>query len=155
MAGTNAVKFKRALIVGLGTRMAGIPSVAAVQVAYKYPGRTVEREVVHGGRVEGDQRFPVMNGGAVRIKRHEVLTVKLHIVVHAPGDEAEEAEVRAVEIGTVVEELLAADPIFALTDLGGQMIQAAITALDLDSDEDDDAAIAVLTYDIECESRLN
>jgi hypothetical protein len=147
MSGSNAVAYKKALIDGL----AAASALAAVQVSYHFPGNNSERELIHAGRVEGTQSYPVSRGGAGRFPRDEELTVKLHIVVTRPGADPYEVEARCIEIGKVVEELIAGDP--DLTGLTG-IIYSGITAVDLDSDSDDDGSIAVLTYDVFFKSRL-
>ena len=148
MAGTNAVAYKKALT----DAVAAAPQIIAddIQVGYDWPGH-VERELIHGGRVEGAQSYPVSRGGGGRFPRDEELTVALHIVVRAPGGTIYEAELRASEIGTVVEELLAANP--ALTDVAG-VIYSGIAGIELESDYDDDDAIADLTYQVLLKSRL-
>lgn len=146
MPGTNAVAAKKALIDALDAA----PALADVQVAYAYPGHDPERELIHGGRVEGDHTYPV-SGSGPRFKRDEDLTIKLHIVVSKPGATPYDVEVRCQEIGVVVEELIAGDP--DLTGVTG-LLWTGITAVDLDSDSDDDGAIGVLTYDVGARSRL-
>lgn len=147
MAGTNAVKFKKALIDALSSS----PALEGVQVSYHYPGDDPERELIHGGAVEGPQEYPVMRGGGGRLPRNEELTFKLHIVVTKPGSDPYEAELRATELGEVVEELLAADP--DLTGLEG-VIKSGVTNVFVDSDVDDEGAIGVLVYDVTVKSRL-
>lgn len=147
MAGTNAVVFKKALFDAL----AAAPALEGVQVSYHFPGNDPERELIHGGAVEGTQNYPIIRGGGGRFPRDEELSVKLHIVVTQPGSDPYEVEFRATELGTVVEELLAGDP--DLTGLTG-IIYSGISNVFLDSDVDDDGAIGILTYDVLVKSRL-
>ncbi|HEV2778547.1 MAG TPA: hypothetical protein VGX25_04030 [Actinophytocola sp.] len=149
MAGTNAVAAKKALIDGL----AAAPDLvnAGVQVAYSYPGHDAERELIHGGRVEGTHDYPV-SGSGPRFKRDEQLTIKLHIVVTKPGATVYDVEARCAEIGTVVEELIAGDPDLVNVP---RLQWTGISAVDLDSSEEDEHAIGVLTYDVFAKSRLD
>lgn len=155
MSWTNAVAGKKALIDALDASAAPAltrPDGTRVKFAYSYVGNEHERELVHAGKVEGQQSYPVFGGGQARFKRDENLTIKLHIVVTIPGGSQYEAELRATEIGGVVEELVAKA---TLAGLNGQVIKVGITGVDLDSDADDDQAIAVLTYDVGVDSRLS
>lgn len=143
---TNAYSAKRALI----TVLAADSRLAAVQVEYSYPGHAVDRELVHAGRAEASQSYPLSAGGRARLPRDEALTVRLCIVVSKPNTSAEECEQRCVQIGTVVEEIVATA---TLTGVEG-LIYGGITGLDLDSDDHDDGAVGVLTYDVFYKSRL-
>lgn len=149
MAGTNAVLIKKALFDAL----AEAPELEDVQVSYGYPGPHVDRKLIHGGKVEGSQRYPVMRGGGGRHPRTETLTFKVHIVVSIPGDTVYDVELKCTELGTVLEEWLAAKP-----DLGPSapegLLFGGLSYVDLDSDADDEGAIGVLTYDVTFESRL-
>ncbi len=148
MAGTNAVVIKKALFDAL--EEAGLDDV---QVSYGYPGPHAERKLIHGGKVEGTQRYPVIRGGGGRHPRAEVLTFKVHIVVSLPGASVYEVELECSNLGTVLEEWLAGNP-----NLAGHapesVLYGGIASVDLDSDSDDEGAIAVLTYDMTFESRL-
>lgn len=147
MAGTNAVAFKKALFDAL----AEAPALEGVQVSYGYPGDDAERELIHGGRVEGPQSYATIRGGGGRFPRDEELTVKVNIVVTKPGADPYEVELRATELGTVVEELLAGDP--DLTGLTG-IVYSGIANLFVDSDVDDDGAFGLLVFDVMVKSRL-
>ncbi len=149
MAGTNAVLIKKALFDALEVA----PGLESVQVSYGYPGPHVDRKLIHGGKVEGSQRYPVMRGGGGRHPRTENLTLKVHIVVSLPGASVYEVELECTKIGSTLEEWLAAKP-----DLGASapegLLFGGLSYVDLDSDSDDDGAIGVLTYDASFESRL-
>lgn len=151
MAGTNAVRAKKALIakiVALGLTTA---DGSDLQVAYSWPGATAEREVVHAGLVTFEQNPAAFRGGG-RCPRDEDVTVELHVAVRLPGGSEEEADTRASEIGTVIEEAIAADPTLAgATDL----VIARIDGGELESGSNDDDAAALLTYRIILKSRLN
>lgn len=149
MAGTNAVLIKKALFDALEDA----PALQDVQISYGYPGPHVDRKLIHGGKVEGSQRYPVMRAGSGRHPRQESLTFKVHIVVSLPGASAYDVELSCTEIGSTLEEWLAANP-----NLGGYapdgVLYGGLSYVDLDSDSDDDGAIGLLTYDVTFESRL-
>jgi hypothetical protein len=147
---TNASAAKKALIALVAQILAANPGTAGVEVTYAYDGRRHERELVHAGRVEGSQEYATFGGGRARLSRDESLTIKLHVVVYRPGDEQQDAEDRCVEIGTVIEEALAAA---SKPDIPG-LVWAGVGTVDLDGDVDDDGAIGVLTYDVAVTSRL-
>jgi hypothetical protein len=148
MAGTNALAYKQALVAAA----ASAPIVAAdgIQVEYDWPGR-VERELIHGGRVEGTQSYPVSRGGGGRMPRDEELQVDLNVVVASPGTTPEETETRAVQIGTEIENWLAEH-----LDLGGisGVIYSGVVGVEMETSVDDDGTITVLTYRHLLKSRL-
>lgn len=152
MAGTNAVYIKKALVDALTEA----PVLESVQVEYGYPGPHVERELIHLGKVEGSQSYPVMRGGSGRHPRKEVLTLKVHIVVSVPGASVYDVELRCAELSTELEHFLAANPDLTgyMPADGGQVIYGGLTYVDLDSDSDDEGAVGVLTNDLTFESRL-
>jgi hypothetical protein len=148
MSGTNAVKAKKAVIDLLGEAFAA----TTVQVSYHYPGRSAERELVHGGVVTGTHGFLAMKGRRPRHARDEELVFRLHVVVSKPGDDPYDAELRCTEIGDEIENALSER--FAVDAVPG-LLSIRVTAVDLDSDSDDQGAIAVLTYDVACRSILD
>lgn len=151
MAGTNAVRAKKALIAKIAALDLGGVQAGGVQVAYSWPGSKAEREVVHGGLVTFEQEPAAFRGGA-RCPRDEEVTVEVHVVVKLPGGTEEDVDTRATEIGTVIEEAIASDP--TLTDAADLKI-ARVDGGELESGTDDDAAAGVLTYRIILRSRLN
>lgn len=143
MAGTNAVAAKKAVIDALTTRMTD------TQVSYHYPGRFAERELVHAGRVEGSHQFHAMKGARTRHARQEGITFRLFVVVRIPGGDPYDAELRCTVLGAEVEHELAAA--MSVDGIPG-LVMIRVTAVDLDSEADDEGATAVLTYDVACKS---
>lgn len=147
MAGTNAVAAKQALVA----KLAALPGLSGVQVAYSWPGSRAERECVHGGKVTFDQNPAAYRGGG-RQPRNEDVTVLIHVVVHKPGATVEDTDTRAVEIGTVIEDAVAADPTLS----GATNLKIArIDGGELDHEFDDDSAASVLDYRFILRSRLD
>lgn len=140
MAGTNAHAAKQRLIDLLDAST----SLVGVQVAYS-PPREIERECIFAGKVSGPVELAAMRGGA-RLMRTERLTLRLYVEVAAPGDDVAAAEARAVELGAVVEELVAGNP--TLNDLADLKL-AQVAGVELDSGVDDESAYARLVYEIE------
>jgi hypothetical protein len=115
VAGTNAVVVKTALLAlfktGLATAGEGGKQVL---VHDAYHGRLVEREYVYFGHLVGSQE-PLVFRAAGRMPRLEELTVDLHVEVAKPGATTVETDGRVTAIGTVIEEIIAADPTFGAT----------------------------------------
>ena len=154
MAGSATQLVKKRLVDLSRLALVADPVTEQVTVAYSYSGKDHERELVHGGRATSTQSYPLSDGGTIRHQRDQTVTVKLHVVVRIPGGTQEEAEARATEIGTRIEERIAATADLDDTDSELGVIQAGVVADDLDGDVDDDSAIAVLTYDVEVDVRL-
>lgn len=152
MAGTNAVRAKKSLLAGIETLLAGEPTTDEVKVTYAYRGHEHERELVHGGRVFGPQDYPV-SSGIGEFPRDEDLTIKLYVVVDIPGGDQEEVEERAVAIGTLIETWIATTAELPGFD-PGEITSVGINAIDLDSDADDDGALASLDYDVTVSTRI-
>lgn len=148
---TNAVRAKQALITQVRTLLAANPTTDQVTVTYGYDARRDDRELVHCGKAEGPQNYAVSGGGRARYSRDENLTVKLHIWVRLPGATQEEAEARCVEIGTVIEEAVAAKA--TIPNVPGP-IWSGITYVDLDGDVDDEGGVGFLLYDVAVNTRL-
>jgi hypothetical protein len=145
MTSTNAVAAKKAVIDHLTT------ALPEVQVAYSYPGRNPARELVHAGRVEGNHSFFAMKGTRARHAREEEATFRLHVVVEKPGFSPYDCELRCAEIGEEIEHALSAT--FTLDGIPG-LLSVRVTAVDLDSADEDEGAVGVLTYDVTCRSVL-
>jgi hypothetical protein len=139
MAGTNAVAAKKAIIALLRAA----PKLAGVQVAYSWPTRDAEREVISGGKFEFTQQREGYGSA-----REENLTLDLFIVVRTPGGTVEDAETRAVELGSIVEDVVRANPHLAGVKVAG------VAGGDSNSGVDDDSAVCELAYHIACVSTL-
>lgn len=151
MAGTNAVAAKRALIAKITALEIPGADGGVVQVAYSWPGERAEREVVHGGTATFEQNPAAFRGGG-RCPRDEEVTVEVHIAVTIPGGTEEDADLRVVEIGTPIEEAIAADPTLADAP---DLVIARVDGGEIESGFNDDAAAALLTYRVILKSRLN
>lgn len=145
MAGTNAVNAKLAVITALQAAFAD----TEVQVSYHYPGRDGLRELIHAGRVEGSHSYFAMKGSRTRHAREEDITFRLFVCVLKPGEDPYVAEARCVELGVEIEHALSER--FALDGIPG-LLSIRVTAVDIDSDVEDEGAMAVLTYDVACKS---
>lgn len=146
MAGTKAVVVKKELVAVLS---AAAP-LATVQIAYSWPGSRAERELIHLGKIRADQEYAAMRSTG-RIPRDETLFVSVHIIVVQPGGTVEETDERATALGTVVEELVAADP--TLNSPPG-LLYGGVHSVELDYELTDDGAISALTYELQFTSRL-
>lgn len=138
MKGTvDVVAMKRALVAHISAAV----TVAEldVQVAYAWPGKRADRECIHGGRMDWEK------AGAGLDEDSTVLVIEVHSVVQLPGATIEETDVRAAELGAVVERALVDDD-----TLGGQpgVLSARVLGGDMDHGASDDGAMSVLTQRI-------
>lgn len=143
MAGTNAAAFKLALVAALQAA----PGLVGVQVVYSQASqRTVNREWVSLGEVKFVHSRTGTHG-ATRRTRTEVLAVEVLVQVRQMGTTPQDADQRAVAIGTVLEELLADDP-----TVGGAVpkgLYAVVAGGDLATVADDDGVYSQLTYNLQ------
>lgn len=151
MSGTNIVAAKAAILALLQAA----PALAGVQVEYTFPGRTLERETIYGGKITFQQDYstfasPTVTSG--RQPRRETAVLSWHIEVRQADLDAPGADLRAVQLGGVLEDIIASDP-----TLGGQsgILALAITSGDLEQVQDDDAVSSVLGYQITVRSDLS
>lgn len=143
--GTSAVAIKQALIALVADLELGDA------VASYGPPPNPPREYLYTGRARGGSKPLAMRAGG-RVPRDEQLRVELHIVVTRPdATEIEQAEQRAVELGELVIDAVAAAP--TLNDLPG-LLHIAYTDIDLASGADDDAASAWLILTFTARSNL-
>lgn len=155
MAGTNLITCRQALIAALTALAVPAGLLDGVTVDYSYVGKrhSGTREYLFGGTSEGSVSLAAMQGGS-RVKREETPNWPLTIYVTKPGEETtEDADVRAVAIGAVLENYVALN-----VTLGGSitgLLKATIPSWSLTSWVDDDAAYAVLTYQVEFHSYLS
>lgn len=149
MSGTLAYAVKRFLVDQLGE----LPSLEGVQTAYSYPGRTIERECVYGGRSAGSSELAAFSPAGQPVRRTENFTVDLVIWVFTPGEsDTAAAEARAVEIGSAVETWIDNNPTFA-GDIP-KLLKAYVAGFELDSGLTDDGAVAELVYSIAVQTYL-
>lgn len=145
MPGSNAVAAKAAIVA----RLQAAPALTGVQVAYAWPGKRVERECIFGTKIRWDDEYLAFAKAAGRMPRLETATITFVVFVVDSSHDFEAADRRAVELGTVLEELVAGDPRLSDTTLA-----TAISSGDLEALEDDGAAVAQLTYEISVRSEL-
>jgi hypothetical protein len=147
VSGTTAVAVKKALIEALKTA----PALAGVQVAYSYPGRTAQREIVYGGKVTFDQAHAGARAGS-RPARDETGTVTLIVEVAQAGNEdAYASDLRAQVIGTAIEEYVEGN-----LNLGGLagLLFCGMTGGELESATNDDDWTSYLVYRVAFRSRI-
>lgn len=150
MAGTAIVAARQALVAALDA----LSALDGIPVSYSYAAKLADgsnREFIYGGgSSEATVAQSAMKGPTGRIKRDESATWALHVMVVKPGEVTTEAgDARAVAIGTVIENYIAANP-----TLGGTVLFARISSWSLTSNFDDDATYSLLSYSIAIESYL-
>lgn len=142
MSVTNTAVAKLALL----DHLRALPGLQGVQIAYGYPARDLEREVIYGGAGRYSRTINAMGGGMGGLSYQETVTVDLHIQVRIPGGEVEQAEARAIELGAEVEEFLGANP--RLSELPG-LLYGGVTGGELGYALDDDAVTSALQLSVE------
>lgn len=145
MAGSNTVAAKNAILAGLQ----GATGLVGVQVTYVWPGRTMERECLYGGKIHIEDQYLAFRSG-LRVPRLETATIGWTVEVRHMDSDAAAGDARALALGAELENLLGADP-----TLAGVVKNASITSADLEDVLDDDALTSVLTYEINVRSQLD
>lgn len=129
--------------------LAALPDLAGVQVVYSFPGNIAD-ECVYGGDMSGPVAAVAFRGGG-RTQRDEQALIKLHVRVNHDGFSIADTETRAAEIGTAVENYVAANP--TLADFPGLKL-IALGDYEMSSAADDDGSTTVLTYQVAARSIL-
>jgi hypothetical protein len=145
---TESINAKRALFARLATfRGTGQP-LAGVQVAYSWPGRSPNKELIYGGGI----RFARTSAGhdGVRELWLETATVGVYVRVSRTGATPEETDARAVEIAEVLEELLESEP-----RLAGKFSYVGIASGSADYMLDDDSSVSVVAYQVQFQYYLD
>lgn len=140
MATSNAVAAKKAILDLIRAR--GVE----YQVEYSQPS-TVDREGFYGGRIDMGQEISAGRGSQGLTTRDEDGTIAFHYHSYQPGSTCEEAEERALEMGADLEEVLA----LTTPDVAG-LLDASVSGYELNSYANDEAAWAVLTYQVRIRS---
>ncbi|MFG3709211.1 hypothetical protein ACGF7U_31395 [Micromonospora sp. NPDC047670] len=145
---TEALLCKRALFHRLATQTEpGLP-LAGLQVAYAWPARTAERECLYGGGVRWTRASAGHDGrGELWL---ETATIGLYIRVSRPGADVADTDARCLEIGEVVETLLADQP-----ELAGGYTYLQMSGGTADYAADDDAVTSIVAYQATCQYYLD
>lgn len=141
MAGTNAAAVKVALVTAL--RASAAAAMAGVTVAYSQASqRTIPREQISLGQAKFVHTRAGTHGGTRRT-RNETLQVEILVQVRQLGAAPETADLRAVAIGTVIEELFADTPALSGVPSG---LYGVIDGGDLAHVVDDEGVYSQLAY---------
>jgi hypothetical protein len=147
MAGSNAIAAKTALVALLAA------ALSPVRVDGAYNGRLTEREYLYFGHIAGTQEPMTFRAGG-RMPRLEEFIVEAHLEVVHPNGTVSDTEARAVTLGQLIEEALAADPTQAPSAVTGLMA-AWISNFTLTSFYPSDGVAATeVVYTITVQSRL-
>lgn len=140
------VDLRKALVSGLSAR----EGLADVQVSYGWPGDdVVETESIYLNRPRGSHKPANLRAG--RVHRDEAATLDIVIRVEKRGGTSEEADERALELGTEVEEYLAdnADSL----DVTG-LLWIVVEGWELWNGYNDTGRLSELTYTLRWQARL-
>ena len=119
-----------------------------VQVAYGQPREGFEREGVYGGKITIAQDISA-GRSAGNSTREEHATIQFHVRVYQPGDTLAEVEARALVLGAVLEDYLAAT-LPAVTGL----VELRVNSCELESGMDEEGSEAIATYTVTTTSVL-
>lgn len=142
MSAADVPSVKRALL----DRLRAEPALHGVQIAYGYPARDMEREVLYGGAARYTRTIDSLGMGGISYRRN--ITVDLHLQVRIPGGEVQDAEDRVTELGVAVEAFLDAN---SQLDLAG-LLYSGLTSGELGYAIDDDAVTSALQLQVEFSS---
>jgi hypothetical protein len=146
---TVTTSIRHSLKAHLVDLLSAAPGLAGVQIAYGFPGDSMERECVYVARVTGTVEILLMQGG--RKQRDDQFTITLIIQAGLDGGSEQASEERASEMYAVVENVLADDP--SLDDVDG-LIDAQIRQVDgPHTMQTMEGALAMFAIDIECHAR--
>jgi len=148
MAGSVVVACKRALVDGL-TGQPGMSGGTFLQVTYGWPGDDLaERECIFMGRARADQPTAALGAGRRRRTDDGTFEVIVRVLVNGTPEQAEE---RALEIGTEVEEWVADHK-----TLGGVtgLNWAVVDGWELNNATAETGSLAELIYTIRYQARL-
>jgi len=157
MAGSLVVSVRSAIKDGLTTLFAGLPDFNGqydpehrVEVSYAYDLNSAAAERVFTGRSQADTPPAALRSGTNY--RNETGTFDLIVLVAAVGGSAEDADERALAIGTEVEEWIAARKSNELAITGLNTLR--IDSWDLVGLMNDHGNMAELTYKVRWTARL-
>lgn len=147
MAGTNAILVKTALVTLFRT------VCAPVMVDDAYKPRTMEREYVYFGHITIEQEPMVFRSG-IRQPRQEMLSLPIHVEVSKPAATTLDTDNRATEIGTLLEDALAADPTQAALSVPGLLAAWMSTGSVTSFYVDGGTAMSEIIYTVTAQSKL-
>lgn len=139
---TYAFTAKAALFDRLTARTAVGQPLEGLQVAYAYPGGTIELECIYGGGVRFEQRDAVAETPGVLVAEETLVAVYVR-VVSRPASSVAETDERAAEIGAQIGAMLRAEPTLA----GGGAV-LGIARGQGDYHQTDDETMTILTYQV-------
>lgn len=147
---TNAIAVKKELF----RRLALEPGLSGVTVSYVLSGIKLPREIVYGGKVTGPVTAAAMRPAGGRLGREEIPLINVHVRVLKPGVLDSSAEERAAALGTVIADMVAADP-----TLAGAVPGLLLLAVENEEYEtgpgEDGSAVAVGTLTLSAHSFLS
>jgi hypothetical protein len=147
MAGTTMVAVKQALVDQLGA----LPALADAFVSYGHPGERGRKELIWLGDVRiGDQEPVAIKAG--RRRREESYELELNVEVAGTKLAPERSELRAVELGTVVEEYLADHPMLSPPVAG--VLFVVVTGATLRTVDTSNGPVSRLTFTVQVKARL-
>lgn len=146
---TSAYTAKTALFDRLTARTAVGQPLEGLQVAYAWPGSTVDLECMYGGAVRFEQRDAVAEAPGVLVVEDVLVTVYIRVVARPPVP-VEETDARAAEIGAQLGAMLRAEPHLA----GGDAV-VGIARGTGDYHQTDDETMSILSYQIRVSTHLS
>lgn len=147
MAGTVAFDLREALVINLG------PLLGSVPIHYGHPGAHGRTEAIWLGTardtsLDSDHEPKALRAGRVRRSERLRTDVVIEITSKTTSRDAEE---RAVELGTVIEEYLADNPTVGSVE---NLLWCQVEGIELDTTETANGPRCVLVYTLLAASDL-
>ena len=120
-----------------------------VPISPGLPGGSLEREHVFVARITGRRNIAFMEAG--RKTRDDEFTISFVFMTATPGADTLDADNRAEQMSTALEDVLADDP--TLGDLDGNFWAVEAEANGPDHQLTDEGAVAFMHIDVECRAR--
>lgn len=145
---TAAYAAKAALFDRLAAYAAPAQPLAGLQVAYGWPGATVDLECLYGGGVRFDQKDMIAESPGILVDEEALISIYIRVVARPAGD-PRTTDTRAAVIGAQLGALLRAEPRLA----GGNTILGIASGAG-DYSQTDDETVSILAYQVRVSTNL-
>lgn len=146
---TFAYTAKAALFTRLTAYAAPAQPLAGLQVAYAFPGNSVDLECLYGGGVRFNQTDAIAEAPGIMVTEESLVSIYIR-VCNRPATDVATTDTRVAAIGAQVAALLRAEP-----QLAGSGAVLGIASGAGDYSQTDDETISILSYQIRVSTHLS